>query len=232
MITATGKRISSSRKRYGTRMAGPPLLTRDAVPPARMARADVAASQRARLLRATAEVAGEAGYAATTVGAVVARAGVSRKTFYEHFDNLEACFLAAYDATIETLRAGLSGALDTELSAREQGRRLLEAYLGLLASEPAIARTYLVEGFSAGPTASERRRVALGQFADIVRMLHVRLREEGEATRELDDLGYELLVGALVFTVTGRVATGEAAALPALAEPLHEFLFTTLGAEA
>ena len=58
-------------------------------------------SQRGRLLAAMAEVVASKGYGAVAVRDVIARAGVSRKTFYEHFDNKEECFLAAYDAGVE-----------------------------------------------------------------------------------------------------------------------------------
>ena len=66
--------------------------------PHRLAREEVLASQRGRMLAAIAEAVAEKGYAATTVADVVGRAGVSRKTFYEHFADKEECFLAAWDA--------------------------------------------------------------------------------------------------------------------------------------
>ena len=44
-----------------------------------------------------AEAVGERGYTETTVRDVLERARMSRRTFYELFDNREECFLAAYD---------------------------------------------------------------------------------------------------------------------------------------
>ena len=52
-------------------------------------------SQRERLLEAMAGVVADKGYARVAVADVIDHAGVSRKTFYEHFANKEACFLAA-----------------------------------------------------------------------------------------------------------------------------------------
>src|SRR3954452_23052879 len=72
---------------------GPHSLTRD----------EVLASQRGRMIEAMAETVAAKGYAATTVADVVARAGVSRKTFYEHFRDREDCFLAAYDAAVDAV---------------------------------------------------------------------------------------------------------------------------------
>ena len=69
-------------------------LTRDAV----------LASQRGRLLDAMAEAVAEHSYGATTIAHVVSHAGVSRKTFYEHFRDKEHCFLAMYDTGIAFVR--------------------------------------------------------------------------------------------------------------------------------
>jgi Bacterial regulatory proteins, tetR family len=60
----------------------------------------VVRSQRDRLLDAMAEICASDGYGAATVAAIVARAGVSRKTFSEQFTDREACLLAAYDAIL------------------------------------------------------------------------------------------------------------------------------------
>src|SRR6185312_6723758 len=72
---------------------GPHGLTRD----------EVVASQRGRMIDAMAQTVAAKGYTATTVADVVAHAGVSRKTFYEHFADREECFLAAYDAAVDVL---------------------------------------------------------------------------------------------------------------------------------
>src|SRR5258708_4614521 len=61
-------------------------------------REELRASQRGRLICAVADAVAAKGYARTTVADITALAGVSRKTFYEHFEDKEACFLASYDA--------------------------------------------------------------------------------------------------------------------------------------
>src|SRR3954454_17806727 len=68
-------------------------------------------SQRGRMLEAMALAVAEKGYGATAVADVIAGAGVSRKTFYEHFTNKEACFLAAYDAGVTLLLAAINDAV-------------------------------------------------------------------------------------------------------------------------
>jgi AcrR family transcriptional regulator len=70
--------------------------------PQALPREQVAAHQRERLMEAMVQVVDERGAVATTISDLVARAGISRRTFYEHFENKEACLLATYDAVVET----------------------------------------------------------------------------------------------------------------------------------
>src|SRR4051812_36475372 len=113
--------------------------------PHRLRRGGVQASPRGRPIEAIAEGGAAQGYCAATVADVIEQAGVSRKTFYEQFRDKEACFLAAYDAGVEvllaTMRAADSGAEDPLERIRARAR----AYLGTLASEPAFARTFVIE---------------------------------------------------------------------------------------
>jgi AcrR family transcriptional regulator len=60
--------------------------------------------QRERIVAAALEVLGELGDGKITIKEIVGRAGVSRKTFYEHFENREGCFGAALE------EAGRNGA--------------------------------------------------------------------------------------------------------------------------
>src|SRR5213080_4602099 len=70
----------------------------------------VLASQRGRMLGAMADAVASKSYAATTVADVVAGAGVSRKTFYEHFRDKEECFLAAFDAGVGLVLEAITAA--------------------------------------------------------------------------------------------------------------------------
>src|SRR3954463_4377244 len=134
----------------------------------------VAASQRERMLAAMAEVVGAKGYGPVAVADVIARAGVSRKTFYEHFENKEECFLAAYDAGVELML----DAIDEAIRAAAPGGPVAIAragtarYLETLAANPAFARTFLIEVLAAGPRALERRAAVHARFADQLATIH------------------------------------------------------------
>src|ERR1700757_3092785 len=62
-----------------------------------ISRGQVTEIQRGRMLAAAVEAVEEVGYARMTVAQVIARARVSRKTFYDVFADREDCFLAAFE---------------------------------------------------------------------------------------------------------------------------------------
>lgn len=67
-------------------------------------------AHRSRLLVGALQTVSECGYPNTTVKKIVAAAGVSRRTFYEHFASKEACVLAAYDRAIDWLEGKIARA--------------------------------------------------------------------------------------------------------------------------
>src|SRR3954453_16673759 len=109
--------------------------------PHNLTRADVLESQRQRMTDAMAETVAAKGYAGTTVGDVVAGAGVSRKTFYEHFRDKEDCFLAEFGSGVEMLLAAIASAVPETSTRMSLVRARVRAYLATLAARPAFART-------------------------------------------------------------------------------------------
>jgi AcrR family transcriptional regulator len=137
--------------------------------PHHLAREDVLASQRGRMLDAMATVVAEKGYGPTTVADVIERAGVSRKTFYEHFRDKEECFLAAFDTGVEILLATVRDADPGGADPLERTRARVRAYLETLTAEPGFARTFVIELGAAGPRALQRRHEVLGEFTRLSR---------------------------------------------------------------
>lgn len=131
----------------------------------------VEASQRTRLLEAVGRAVAERGYAAATIDDVVRRAGVSKKTFYEHFADKQDCFLAAYEAASEELLERVREAYAPHDDWLERTRAGIRAYLRWLAAEPALARVFLIEVAAAGPEAAERRERLRDRYAERMREL-------------------------------------------------------------
>jgi AcrR family transcriptional regulator len=123
--------------------------------------AHVVEMQRRRLLSAIVELLGEVGLEGAGVGRVCKRAGVSRRTFYDLFEDREACFLAAFELALERLAAQVAPAYAGGRRWRERVRGALAALLACWDSEPALARLCLVETLKAGPEVLERRRCAI-----------------------------------------------------------------------
>jgi AcrR family transcriptional regulator len=134
----------------------------------------VAASQRTRLLEAVGRVVADKGYAAATIEDIVRDAGVSKKTFYEHFSDKLECFLAAYEAASEELFRHVRAEQESAEPGHERTRAGIHAYLRWLAAEPALARVFLIEIAAAGPEALERRERLRDRYAERMRELQGR----------------------------------------------------------
>jgi AcrR family transcriptional regulator len=130
--------------------------------------------QRARMLAAMVEEVAEHGASNVTVAHVVARSGVSRRTFYELFSDREDCFLAAFDDGIARIASEVipayedGGRTQRAHGWREKIRAGLCALLEFLDDEPGMGRLVIVESLGAGPNALERRSRVLAQVITAV----------------------------------------------------------------
>src|SRR5580700_48851 len=96
--------------------------------PQALPREEVVADQRRRLFEAMIELLNEGGFAGVRISELVARAGVSRRSFYEHFHNKEECLLAAFDASAGRLEQRMIKAYDPRADTHGQ----IEAIVGAL----------------------------------------------------------------------------------------------------
>lgn len=101
---------------------------------------EVARQQRLRLMAAMLDAVARYGYGPTAVSDVLAAAGVSRRTFYEHFADKEECFLRAFDHVIAVMR----DAIGERMKATGSGRAVGELVLQTIAANPEIAWSCLV----------------------------------------------------------------------------------------
>jgi AcrR family transcriptional regulator len=121
--------------------------------------------RREAILEGMIRVAGRKGYAAASITDIVAESGVARPTFYRHFKNKHDCFLAAFELTAERIYDVVVEACRAEGTWQERAGGGLAAVVGLLAAEPGLARTVVVEAAAAGGEARQRYWAALGRLA-------------------------------------------------------------------
>lgn len=159
------------------------------------------------------------GYTGMTVEDVIARAGVSRRTFYDQFANKQEAFLAAYDEVSGRLLANIERALESARGLAESVERCLEAFLYYLAVEPAFAHMCIVEVMAAGPAAIERRNRVMDAFMELFERAAEALPEQPPP------LTSEAVVGGIHHVVYGRIADDRAHDLPEL---LPDLLYVTL----
>jgi AcrR family transcriptional regulator len=181
-----------------------------------LSRDAVRASQSARILIATAEVVAQNGYAATSVAAIVARAGVSRKTFYELYADKEEAFLDAYRA-VDVVIARMTAAAAAEREPRAMLRAGVRAFLETLAAAPAFTRMLVIEAVGAGPRVLQRRAAA---FDDFVRVLAAPLAAAHAADPSVpapDEAILLALLGGINELALQHLVAQEAETLPDLA---------------
>ena len=192
----------------------------------------VADSQQRRLLRAMADAVAENGYAATTIADVVSRAGVSRKTFYEHFDGKQECFLALYDAGIAFLQTRVSAAIGAGPQAGDRLLAGMNALLAVLEERPAVFRAIVLESHAAGPAVAERRRAMMRTFAELYQEINEQARIADPAIPPLTDEIALGVVGGILEILCDRVTSAPSKDLASLAEPLSAFVLRSAAAPA
>jgi AcrR family transcriptional regulator len=165
------------------------------------------------------DVAAERGAANVTVAHVVAHSGVSRRTFYEQFEDREDCFVAAFEVAVENMAAGVLPAYERPGKWRERIRASLSALLEGLDEDPAIGRLLIVEMLGAGQPALERRRQLLGQIIKAVDRGRAEGKGEGPPS-----LTAEGVVGGVFSLIHSRLLDGGRASLLELLNPLMSMI--------
>jgi AcrR family transcriptional regulator len=195
--------------------------------------------QRVRILTAMADVAAERGAGAASVAHVVSRAGVSRRTFYDLFEDREDCFLAAFDEALAQAAAVVLPAYAGEVRPRsgtplaggtlkgvpkghtagrqagwrERVRAGLLALLVFCEEHPALARLCVVESLAAGPRPLARRAEV---FDLLVGAVDGGRSERPARVPEPPPLAGEGVVGAVLSVIHRRLTDGDSAPLVGL----------------
>ena len=191
-------------------------------------REELRASQRGRLICAVADAVASKGYAATTVADIIALAGVSRRTFYEHFDDKEACFLASYDTGAQAIY----DAMVASAQGIEGWEQVLDAvfgtWLAFLEADLAFTRAYMVEFWAAGDAARERWMRRRDRTGGLLKTLHEMARKEDPRIVPVSDTVVAAVVGGVNRVLISHVLENHSEPLTELKPDLIAFIKMSL----
>lgn len=139
--------------------------------PAQTSAPDGTADFRGRLLDALATRIAEDGYRATTVAGIVRQARTSRRTFYQHFEDKEACYIALLSDANDRLIREVTAAVDPKARWDSQIRQAITAYLEMVEAQPALALSWIRDLPSLGSRATALQREMLEGFIAVVQAL-------------------------------------------------------------
>jgi AcrR family transcriptional regulator len=183
----------------------------------------VVAHQRQRLLDAAADAMAEEGYAELTVRDLIDRAGVSRRTFYQLFEDKIECVFAAHERAFERLSEAIVGACRAELAWHDRVAAAIVASLAFAVESPSDAQLVVVACHTASePKLASRGHAAHEQLAELLRTG----RGQDGVVHAPPELTEQAVVGAAMAVVGARLLAGDVASLPLLAPELIEVVLT------
>lgn len=171
-----------------------------------------------------AESAALKGYAETTIADIVREAGVSRRTFYEHFETKAECLVALYEAASLQALAVLAAGVEDDAPWQAQVERALGDYFSWMAQNPALLRTLFVEILGLGAEGLTVRRMVHDHIAGFVLKV---VNASGEAKLSPQLAG--AIVGGISELVLEKVEQGHAAEMAALAPVASAFVLRVAG---
>jgi len=163
---------------------------------------DLAAqSQRQRIVDGMIESCAEKTYAATTIADIVARAHISRTTFYKHFVDKRACFDAAIGYCIAQLQEVALGAHSPADPPGDAARKAATAVVEALAAKPGLAQVLTGDAMAVEPQVIERYRRATIPALEA-------LWSQGGETAEVH-IDPRLAFGQAQVLILNQIATGK-----------------------
>jgi AcrR family transcriptional regulator len=216
-------------------MQGPSIADRSAGPVASLSAApgtsalgDPAETHRLRILEGMAGALAEKGYHAATIADIAKRARVSKRTFYEHFADKEACFIACYATASEFLIQTIMNTASRDMPWEKRIRAATHAYLFALESRPELTRALMMDIYAAGPAALKVRRAGQKRFADQLRRLVDAGRKERPGLRKLSPAMAVAVIGGINELVLLAVEEGRTQSLTELADTADDLLRAVL----
>ena len=164
-------------------------------------------AQHARLMEGLAASIREKGLAGTQVSDIVRHAHASRRTFYNHFEDKEACFVELMTTLADAFLAEVDAAIDREAPIATQIEQAIDTYLSLVTGDPDLTSTF------ASPALGERtvlaQREGFERYAELIVAV-----VEGDSARDprVAPISIErayMLVSGLHHTLVRALVRGE-----------------------
>jgi AcrR family transcriptional regulator len=164
-----------------------------------------------RLLDAAGLVFAEMGWADATVEAIVTRAGMSRRTFYEHFDDLKDCLQTFHQRATRQAFKAVEIAVGNAESTKpgEQLRTGVTGFLDGIRMFPHVARVIFRVVRSAGPEFEAAHEQMMSRFGKLVYDGVEAAHAAGHTELPPDELRVFALVSAMEAVAMRYVLRGE-----------------------
>ncbi len=175
-----------------------------------MPQAEEATDERTRLRAAFVDLVSERGYRATTLVALLERAGVDRAAFYRHYNDLEACFAELWEEAKAEIVAWTTTAFAAAPTWRDGMRAAAWKLCRWTQENPRRARLMFIELVFAGEALRASRDQTFGAFAQMVH----RGREERPEAATVPFARAEATMGAIWNRLASSVRANEFDALP------------------
>jgi AcrR family transcriptional regulator len=146
------------------------------------------------------------GFARASVTAVIEEAGVSRKTFYEYFEDREACFAESLQEANNQLLVAVQGAV-SRAPAEAALEAAVQATVDFAVAHPAEARFLMKEALAGGPAALDVRDHGIAKAAQLVEAAGMAARPGAQSP----DVPVVAVLGAVHRLLAVRLRRGEQA---------------------
>lgn len=182
------------------------------------------ADARTRLLDGLAAVLNDKPYAEITVADIVAKARVSKRTFYEQFPSKETCLLTLGERLGNEVLALVAATYRHEAEWVDQLRNVTQVYLGCMASQPSVLRALYIDLPTLGPQGLALRRRITDQFSAFLVAQVELFRLTEPRKRPLTPAMAAAVVGGVNELILRAIEEGRTAELPSLTPTVTEFI--------